>query len=58
LYSSEDLKDYVETIYTVTVSTGNVRGAGTSAKVFVTLFGEKGDSGKKFLDNAPDNFER
>ena len=33
------------TTYEVHVTTGDIRGAGTDANVFVTLFGENGDSG-------------
>lgn len=44
--------------YLVEVVTGAVRGAGTDANVFVTLFGERGSSGERRLDNHPDNFER
>ena len=35
--------------YTVDIYTGDVFGAGTNANVFVTLFGELGDSGEKKL---------
>ena len=44
--------------YMVTTITGNRRGAGTKANVFITLFGEKGSSEEQFLDNDPANFER
>ena len=44
--------------YLVEVVTGAMRGAGTGANVFITLFGEKGTSGEKPLDNDPANFER
>ena len=44
--------------YLVSVTTGTMRGAGTDANVYVTLFGEKGTSGEKLLDNDPANFER
>lgn len=33
-------------------------GAGTDANVFMTAYGNQGDSGKNKLDNAQDNFER
>jgi hypothetical protein len=33
----------------VTVYTGNKAGAGTDANVYITLFGEFGDSGEKKL---------
>lgn len=38
------------THYKITVVTGDRRGAGTDANVFITLFGENGDSGKRQLD--------
>ena len=44
--------------YLVEVVTGAMRGAGTEANVFVTLFGDKGASAEKRLDNHPDNFQR
>lgn len=34
------------TTYEVTVKTGDVRGAGTDANVYLILYGEKDDSGK------------
>lgn len=44
--------------YLLGIATGTMRGAGTDANVFVTLFGEKGTSGEKQLDNDPANFQR
>lgn len=44
--------------YLLCIATGTMRGAGTDANIFVTLFGEKGTSGEKRLDNDPANFER
>jgi hypothetical protein len=44
--------------YRVVVVTGNVPFAGTDANVFLTLFGEMGDSSEFTLDNEEDNFER
>jgi hypothetical protein len=44
--------------YTVTVRTGDVRGAGTDAAVFLTLYGTAGNSGALALENSKDNFER
>lgn len=45
--------------YEVAVYTGNVFGAGTDAKVFITLYGEKGISPEKELDTKNSNdFER
>ncbi|XP_078666046.1 lipoxygenase homology domain-containing protein 1-like isoform X1 [Branchiostoma floridae x Branchiostoma belcheri] len=44
--------------YKITTYTGNKRGAGTDANVFITLFGEAGDSGERRLDNSKNNFEK
>ncbi len=44
--------------YVVTTVTGSMRGAGTSANVYVTLCGEEGVSQEKRLDNDPNNFDR
>ena len=39
------------TNYVVRVFTGDFRGAGTDADVYITVFGSMGDTGQKFLDN-------
>jgi hypothetical protein len=44
--------------YRVSVRTGDKRGAGTDANVFIIIHGEKGDSGKRMLESAGNNFER
>ncbi|RDD42008.1 Lipoxygenase homology domain-containing protein 1 [Trichoplax sp. H2] len=47
--------------YTIHVFTGDVDGAGTNANVFLTIFGESGDSGERKLaksDTHYDKFER
>ncbi|XP_062503862.1 lipoxygenase homology domain-containing protein 1-like isoform X2 [Corticium candelabrum] len=44
--------------YTVKTQTGDKRGAGTDANVFVTIFGKDGDTGERRLDNSKNNFER
>jgi len=44
--------------YRITVTTPNIRGAGTSANVFVQLFGEKLKSPQTFLDSGKNNFQR
>lgn len=41
----------------MTVYTGNKRGAGTDADVFITLYGNKGESGAMILDDKKNNFE-
>ena len=49
------------TSYLVSVRTGDVRGAGTDANVFVQIFGAKGDTGKLQLRSAEytkNKFER
>lgn len=49
------------TSYLVSVRTGDVRGAGTDANVFVQIFGAKGDTGKLQLrsaENTKNKFER
>lgn len=38
------------TNYTVSTLTGDIEGADTDAKVYITLYGEKGDSGFRKLD--------
>ncbi|XP_053384453.1 lipoxygenase homology domain-containing protein 1-like isoform X6 [Mercenaria mercenaria] len=47
-----------DTKYKVTVYTGNKKGAGTDANVYIILFGENGDSSEKYLDDSRNNFER
>jgi lipoxygenase homology domain-containing protein 1 len=48
----------VVTRYKLTVFTGNKRGAGTDANVYVTMFGELGESGERKLDaKRRNNFE-
>ena len=52
---------FLATSYQVSVKTGDVRGAGTDANVFIQLFGDKGDTGKQQLRNAENSknkFER
>lgn len=44
--------------YIVAVKTGDIRGAGTDANVFVQLFGEHGDTGERKLESSGNNFER
>jgi hypothetical protein len=44
--------------YKVAVTTGDRRGAGTDANVFITIFGENGDSGEQKLSGARNCFER
>lgn len=44
--------------YRVRVHTGDKRGAGTDANVFIILHGERGDTGKRPLESTGNNFER
>ena len=47
--------------YTVNVVTGDVSRAGTDANVFLTIFGDKGDTGERQLEKSETNrnkFER
>ena len=49
------------TKYIVCVYTGDVRGGGTDASVFITIFGDKGDTGERKLFNSEtykNKFER
>ena len=51
----------IATSYHVRVKTGDIRGAGTDANVFIRIFGEVGDTGKLQLrqaDNTKDKWER
>ena len=45
-------------LYQITVETGDVRGAGTDANVYITLHGSKGVMTDRLLESHPDNFER
>uniref|UniRef100_A0A672Z7J4 Lipoxygenase homology domains 1b n=1 Tax=Sphaeramia orbicularis TaxID=375764 RepID=A0A672Z7J4_9TELE len=44
--------------YGVSVFTGDVKGSGTDADVFINIFGEFGDTGERRLDNDKNNFEQ
>ena len=44
--------------YKVLVKTGDIRGAGTDANVFLQLFGANGDTGERKLESGGNNFER
>uniref|UniRef100_A0A6B2KXQ4 PLAT domain-containing protein n=1 Tax=Arcella intermedia TaxID=1963864 RepID=A0A6B2KXQ4_9EUKA len=46
------------TTYRVSIFTGDVRGAGTDALVFLELFGDKGKTGEKKLDAGREAFEK
>ena len=44
--------------YEVTIHTGDVPGAGTDSKIFMTVFGEKGTSRTVQLEKTDNYFER
>ena len=46
--------------YTVSIHTSDVTGAGTDSDIFVTLYGENGDSGERSLRKSDNinKFER
>jgi hypothetical protein len=44
--------------YTVTIKTGDVRWAGTDARVYITLHGDKGSTAEQYLDRKGNDFER
>lgn len=48
----------VETVWNVWAWTSDIRGAGTDANVFMTLYGDKGKTDEVQLGNATDNFEQ
>ncbi|KAB1256186.1 Lipoxygenase homology domain-containing protein 1 [Camelus dromedarius] len=55
--SGEDVGD--DDVYEVVTATGNVRGAGTDANVFITIFGENGLSPKLHLTSKSESaFEK
>lgn len=47
-----------QSIYDITVVTGNLDSGGTDAGVYITLFGANGNSGQVPLTNERNNFER
>ena len=48
----------LESVWNVWVWTSDVRGAGTDANVFMTLYGDKGKTDEVPIGNATDNFEQ
>ena len=44
--------------YVITVKTGDKRGAGTDANVFMQIYGAEGKTEEIRLDSKSDNFER
>lgn len=56
---SPAVPDLAPVKYEVVVYTGDVKGAGTNANVFITIFGVNGDTGKRPLTQRfRDLFER
>lgn len=58
LYPSEEIEMSKKVPYEIEVHTGDVRGAGTDANVFVVLYGKEGKSEEFWLRSKTDNFER
>ncbi|XP_073475133.1 lipoxygenase homology domain-containing protein 1 [Aquarana catesbeiana] len=58
VYASEviDIEKLIN--YEVTVTTGNVRGAGTNANVFMQLYGDRGKTEETTLRSRSNDFER
>jgi hypothetical protein len=57
--SNKDGQTYAPMVsYRVTTITGDRRGAGTDANVFIQVFGDKGNTSEIKLSNAKNNFER
>ena len=57
--STDPNKAAALTNYVIKVHTGDFRGAGTDADVYINIFGDMGDTGQKFIDNRmQNNFER
>lgn len=44
--------------YKITILTSNLKGAGTDANVFLTLYGEKSSSGRILIPSGPSTFDR
>ncbi|KAF7660325.1 hypothetical protein LDENG_00284760 [Lucifuga dentata] len=61
-FTEIEVDDALEThIYKVSVMTGDVHGSGTDANVFLTIYGELGDTGERKLSKSETNsnkFER
>uniref|UniRef100_A0A2K5W6S8 Lipoxygenase homology domain-containing protein 1 n=1 Tax=Macaca fascicularis TaxID=9541 RepID=A0A2K5W6S8_MACFA len=48
-------------LYSVQIFTGNIPGAGTDARVYITIYGDLGDTGERYLgksENRTNKFER
>ena len=49
---------FIGTNYTIRTYTGNAEGAGTKANIYVTLFGNKGDSGFRLLTHGDKKYAK
>lgn len=52
---------YPVVLYSVQIFTGNIPGAGTDAKVYITIYGDLGDTGERYLgksENRTNKFEK
>eukprot|EP01051_Picozoa_sp_SAG22_P003134 SAG22_NODE_149_length_17456_cov_5.058363_9_plen_444_part_00 len=59
MFEVDEPDDMVLIPYEIDVYTGDLAGAGTDANVFIQIFSEMGDTGKKVLnDETKDGFER
>ncbi|XP_075441794.1 lipoxygenase homology domain-containing protein 1 isoform X2 [Ascaphus truei] len=58
VYASEVLDIEKMLNYEVVVTTGNVRGAGTNANVFMQLYGDSGKTEEMFLRSRSNDFEK
>jgi hypothetical protein len=47
----------IDNQYDIIVHTGNKRGAGTDANVYINIYGSLGETGALMLDNKENNFE-
>lgn len=55
------LTAHLVVLYSVQIFTGNVPGAGTDAKVYITIYGDLGDTGERYLgksENRTNKFEK
>lgn len=44
--------------YRVTVGTGMISGSGTDASIFLSLIGNRGDTGERWLANCKNNVNK
>lgn len=61
IYRLQNFSSLTAHTYTVSVRTGDMYGAGTDANVFLTIYGDLGDTGERKLaksENNKNKFER